>query len=135
MGHFVDFIRVEPTIIPSALPAATYTAGVVLDKAWKYDQLVFYISVTKASLTSVEFKIEFSMDNVTWVQESVESYSGGTATDIQLEHTILMANQSLAVQAYRYALPIGDRYVRISVKGTGTLTASAVSVEAFYGIN
>lgn len=144
VGHFVDYVRInsagQPAVAGDAIYRAgaavttSYVAGNVID-AWKYDQLIIFLSNTKASLTSTEFIVEFSPDGTNWYQESAESISGGTATDRELAHTIVAANQSASAQGYRFAIPITDRYIRISVKGTGTVAASSVSLDVIVGIN
>lgn len=100
-----------------------------------YNQLLLYISFTKASTTSLEWKVEFSPDNTNWYQEAAESISGGTATNRELEHTVVSANQSAASQLYRFALPVTDRYIRVSAKATGTVISSSCAVSAVLGVN
>jgi hypothetical protein len=129
-----DYIKLS-TIRSSAILTTSYVAATTLDTAYKYNQLVIYISFTKGSTTSMEWKAEFSPDDSSYYQEAVESYSGGTATNREIEHTIVSANQTALQQLYRFAIPITDRYVKISVKGTGVMTNSLCKVEAALGIN
>lgn len=90
----------------------------------EYNQLMLYVATTLGSLTSVEVKVEFSADNTTWYQETSSSISSGTSTDSLEAHT------HTATGNYRIAVPISDRYIRVSVKGTGTVTSSSVAVAA-----
>ena len=60
-------------------------------------------------------------------QETSSSVSSGTSTDTVLVHTFT------ATGKYRIAAPLLDRYVRISVKGTGTTTSSSAKIIAAIG--
>lgn len=62
-----------------------------------------------------------------WYQETFSSVSGGTSTDALGEHTIAASGK------YRIAVPIKDRYLRVSSKGTGTVTGSLLDIDAIIG--
>ena len=111
------------------------SAGGLLTKPNEYNQLLLYISFTKASTTSMEWKVEFSPDNSTFYQESAGDISGGTETNRELEHTIVSANQVDATETYRFAIPVTDRYIRVSAKCTGTVTSSSAKIDAVLGFN
>lgn len=118
----------------AAILTNSYVAGTVIGtqssaQLQLLNQLVVYVSFTKGSLTSAELKVEFSNDNTTWYQESTAAISGGTATVSPLEYTF-----NATTQNYRIPVPVKDTYVRISVKGTGTLTSSSMTVDAIVGI-
>jgi hypothetical protein len=91
------------------------------------NQLQLYIDFTIGSLTSAEIKIEFSSDNSTWYQEAFGAISGGIDTLSLGEHTIG------ATGKYRISTPIKDRYIRVSVKGTGTVTDSSLAILSAFG--
>lgn len=115
----------------AAILTGSYVAGTVLglDGALNQNQnqLIVYISFTKGSLTTAEVKIEFSPDNSTWYQETFKSVTGGTSTDTLGEHAYS------ATGNYRIAVPIKDKYIKISAKGTGTVTASSMAISAVVG--
>ena len=115
--------------------AQSVSAGGSITFPNQYNQLLLYISFTKASTTSLEWKVEFSPDNTNWYQESSELVSGGTATNREMEHTIVSANQSAASQLYRFAIPVTDRYIRVSAKCTGTVTSSSATITGVLGVN
>lgn len=92
------------------------------------NQLNLYVSFTLGSLTSAEFKVEFSDDGSTYYQQSSSSVSGGTSTDTVLEHTIT------ATGNYRIPISIADRYIKVSAKGTGTVTNSLMKIDAITAI-
>lgn len=112
----------------SVILTTSYVVGTVIANAERENQLMIYIKFTKGSLTSFQWKVEFSNDNgATWYQESATSVSSGTGTDSVLEHTTTNAG------SYRFAIPIKDERIRISVKGTGTVTNSLCEVHAVLG--
>lgn len=91
------------------------------------NQIIFYIDFTKGSLTSAEIKIEFSHNGQDWYQETISSLTSGVDT---LTNYI---RQITADGKYRVAVPIKDSQVRISVKGTGTVTGSEMSIIGILG--
>lgn len=113
----------------AAILTTSYVAGTVIEDTHDFTQLVLLIDFTKGSLTSLEIKVEFSPDNTTFYQETAEVVSTGTSTMSLLEHT------TTATGKYRILIPINDRFVKVSVKGTGTVTSSSVTVDALLGVN
>lgn len=115
-----------PAVVTTGYIAATAIApGLSASiRPGNYNQLIIYWDVTLGSLTSAELKVEFSPDGgTTKFQETAEAISGGTATDTVMEHTVTASGK------YRLAIPIADRHITISVKGTGTVTNSLVGVK------
>lgn len=104
-----------------------FVAGTILENGNNYDQLIVLVQFTKGSLTSLEVKVEFSPDNVTFHQETFDSVSGGTNTLSLGEHTTTVSGN------YRIAIPIKDRFIKISAKGTGTVTSSSATIDAVLG--
>jgi len=62
-----------------------------------------------------------------WHQETFSAISGGTSTDSLGEHTVTASGK------YRIAIPLKDRFVRVSSKGTGTVTNSLMAIDAIIG--
>lgn len=119
------------TVLTSSYVAATTFApqgkGQALDPV-SNNQLVLYVSFTLGSLTSAELKVEFSDNNTTFYQETTSSISAGTSTDRALEHTFT------ATGNYRIPIAIADRYIKVSVKGTGTVTNSLMAIDAIVAV-
>ena len=111
----------------AAILTGSYVAGTVLEQKQGKNQLVLLVNFTKGSLTTAEIKVEFSPDNSSYYQETFQSVSGGTATETLGEHTIS------ATGLYRIMIPIKDRYVKVSAKGTGTVTSSSMTIDAVIG--
>ncbi len=111
----------------SAILTTSYVAGDVIGPINDENQIVVLANYTKGSSDSAEIKIEFSPDNSTWYQESFGSISGGTDTISLAEHTIAASG------LYRIPVPVKDNYVRVSVKGTGTMTSSLMDVSVVNG--
>ncbi len=108
----------------AAILTTSYVAGTVVDNAQEFNQLVVHWSFTKGSLTTAELKVEFSVDGTSYFQESVASTTGGTTTYTAREHQ-LSATGNVPIE-----IPISCRYIKISVKGTGTVTSSSVAITA-----
>lgn len=118
----------------AAILTNSYVAGTVFgaeDAGGDYphngNQLIVYIDFTIGSLTSLQVKVEFSHDNSTFYQESFSSISGATDTVSLGEHSFAGTGK------YRLAIPIKDKYIKISAKGTGTVTGSSCAINAAYG--
>lgn len=120
---------VKKAVRAAAILTDSYVAGTVLDSTHEYNQLTLLVDFTKGSLTSLEVKVEFSPDNSAYYQETAQSVSSGTATETVLEHTFT------ATGKYRIPIQINDRYIKVSAKGTGTVTNSSAAIDAILGIN
>ena len=86
------------------------------------NQLVLLMDFTIGSLTSLEMKIDFSWDNIDYYQETSLDISWGIWTVNLFEYTFDETGK------YRIALPIKDKYMRLSVKGTWTVTGSSLKI-------
>ena len=113
----------------AAILTNSYVAGTVISDLEGLNQLTLYVAFTIGSLTSLEVKVEFSPDGTTFYQETFEALSAGTATDSLGEHTMA------ATGNYRIPIPIQCHSVRVSAKGTGTVTASSCTIDATVGIS
>lgn len=92
-------------------------------------QLQLYVDFTKGSLTSLELKIEFSPDATNWYQETTLAVSGGTQTVTVSEYTTTSGG------SFRLEVPIKDKFIRVSGKGTGTVTSSSLTLKAVTGLS
>ena len=101
-----------------------YVAGTVLDLSAKYDKIALLLDFTKGSLTTAEIKVEFSPDNINWYQETASAITSGVSADTLKSHQIDTTGK------YRLVIDTLDRYMKVSVKGTGTMTNSLMKVEA-----
>jgi len=120
----------------AAILTNAYVAGNIIgnDSDFSQDgvhlknQLELYIFFTLGSLTDALVKIEFSPDGTNYVQETDSSITNGVSTDTLLTHKLSASGN------YRIAIPIKDRYIRVSVEGEGTVTSSLMSITAVIGI-
>lgn len=115
------------TVRSAAILTDTYVAGTVIDDCAGYNQLTVLIDFTIGSLTSLQVKIELSPDGTTYYQETANAVSGGTSTGSLLEHSFTAAGK------YRIVIPINDSKIKISAKGTGTMTNSSCAIKAVLG--
>lgn len=90
--------------------------------------MILLVDFTIGSLTTAEIKVEFSTDQTTYYQETFGSISGGTETDT------LGIHQIGATGKYRIPIQLKDRFVKISAKGTGTVTNSLMAISAVVGV-
>jgi len=112
---------ITQSIRSSAILTGAYVAGTILGLAasqtqeiYLQNQLLLYVDFTKGNLTDGRIKIEFSCDNVNYYQETNTSTpTAGVVDDSVFEH------RYLASGAYRLAIPLKDKFVKISAKGTG----------------
>lgn len=123
------------SIRSAAVLTNSYVASTVIgpaDTDWESthlrNQLVLLVSFTKGSLTSAELKVEFSSDGSTYYQETFGSISGTTQT-LSLGESTMTATGN-----YRIPVPVKDKYIKVSVKGTGTVTSSSMAITAVLGI-
>lgn len=106
----------------------SYVAGTILDLSAKYNTAVLLVDFTKQSLTTAEVKVEFSPDGTNWYQESDSTPSSGVISEALAEH------QFSATGKYRIPLYVYDRFMRISAKGTGTVTNSSMKIDVVLAV-
>ncbi len=110
-----------------------YVAGTVIDTSLvdltTENQLMILVGFTIGSLTSASIKVEFSADNTTFYQETLDDTTTGSPIITERLATRLMGGTG----NYRIAIPIKDRYIKISAIGTGTVTSSLMSILAIVG--
>lgn len=127
MAQLNDY-RSEPIPLRRSLILTnSYVAATTILNTEGMNQLILLIDFTIGSLTTAEVKVEFSPDNTTFYQETFSSVSAGTSTESLGEHTFSGTGK------YRLAIPIKDKYIKVSAKGTGTVTSSLMAIEAITG--
>ena len=114
----------------SAVLTTSYVAGTVIDNCEAYNQLMIYFQFTKGSLTSLEIKVEFSLDGVIYCQEISESIATGVATMSAEYHQLTPSGDQNGV----LSIPIKCSKIKISAKGTGTVTSSLLKIDAIVGV-
>ena len=92
------------------------------------NKLVLLVGFTIGSLTSAELKVEFSDDGVTYYQETNASVSGGTSTLTNNVYTWTSTGN------YIIELDYSARYIKVSAKGTGTVTSSLLAIDALLAV-
>jgi len=129
-------LSTEKTIRESLILTTSYVAGTILGAETSdptdvtaYNQLILKVRLTIGSLTTAEVKVEFSADNVTYDREITETVSGGTITCAAAERTFG------ATGNFEIPIPISARYIKVSAKGTGTVTDSLMAISAVLAVN
>jgi len=116
-----------PTDLATLPPDPAYLSGPV----GLQNQLILYVDFIKGSLTTAELIVEFSDDGLDWYQETLDdaAASTGIVTERPLVRTLG------ATGKYRIPVKINDQYIRVSIKGTGTVTDSSAKINAIIGNN
>jgi hypothetical protein len=118
----LDFLNVP--VRTALIPTTSYVVGTVVENAGQYNQLNVLVQWVAGTATSCEVKVEFSFDGTTYFRETNATVAGGSSTLVVNEYTFTTAGN------YEIKVPISARYIKISIKGTGTLTTSTVAVDA-----
>lgn len=113
------------TIRDAAILTTSYVASIVLDQVENYNQLNLYCYFTKGSLTTAEVKVEFSIDGTNYAQQSMVTSSAGVGTVNKFEY------QTAEDGNVVLSLPISARFIKVSAKGTGTVSSSSLKIDAF----
>jgi hypothetical protein len=112
-----------------AVLTTSYVAGKVIEDVQNLNQMVLHIDFTKGNLASAEIKVEFSIDGVNY-----EQLTSGTVDTNGLEtlnpHVLTIG----ADAKFAHLLPIKARYIKISAKGTGTVTGSLLKIRTVCGV-
>lgn len=77
---------------------------------------------TKGSSSSMEMKIEFSMDGTNWFEDRSEVITAGAG--VLSAHYISDSTAGLG----KYTFPVDSPYIRLSAKCTGAVTSSDLIV-------
>jgi len=117
----------KETIRDAAILTTSYVAGNILSEVHDRNQLIILVDLTMGDLTSAELKVEFSDDGTNYYQETASSVSGGTISESLGERVFTESG------SYRVLVPINDRYVKVSAKGTGDITDSSMALKAIVG--
>lgn len=125
----------------SAILTNSYVTGTVLYGAPFYNaieglgdfnQLKLRVEFTVGSLDSAEIKIEFAENtgdkNYEWTQQTVESVTSGSV------NLSLAENKLTTSGVYEINIPINCSAIRVSVKGTGTVTGSSIGVIGYLSV-
>ena len=124
------------TLRPATILTTSYVPVAVIDNKQlsfeadvpRYNQLVLFVKNLIGSLTDIRVKIEASPDGgTTWYQETLKTQAGNTSTDTLLEHVYATDGN------YLLTIPIKYEMLRVSVKGTGTVTGSSSQIDCALG--
>lgn len=127
-NHYTRGSGVAITGYANIRDAAVLTTSYVDTESVAFDQfkeICLLFDITKGSLTSFEYKVWISKDGYNWFQEATESVTAGIITDTPAYYTITLSTDV----AYYKVIPFNGRWIKLQVKGTGTVTGSSCSVE------
>lgn len=111
-----------------AVPTASYVAGTVFSTD-EHNFLGIFVEYTKGDETSLQLKIESSIDGgATYAQQTAEATSGGTVTVTLAERTFVGTGNYWVI-----VTPIKAYQIKISVKTTAGTPTGTVGVRAITG--
>ena len=121
----------EASQVRAAAELTTSYVASDLKESTGYTQLVVNILLTLGSLTTAELKVEFSENGTDFYQETFElaDFAAGKSEVKVNEYEFSVSGN------FRLFIPIKDRKIRISVKGTGDETGSSMAVDCVLGTN
>ena len=119
--------EIHPHVVrASAIVTGSYVAGAIIGDISEYNSVGLEITITKGSLDSVQVKIEESQDGTNYFQQVSEASSSGTISTSLAARTFTV-NGSYAI----LVTPTRAKFIKVSTKGTGTVTSSAVAIKAY----
>ena len=113
----------DASILTNSYVASTILGDTEQNRIQELNQCVLLIDFTIWSLTSLELKIEYSDDNISFYQDTFLDISWGTATASLGEYTFEASG------AYNIAVPFKARVIRASVIWTWTVTWSSCAIK------
>ena len=116
-------ISFQREIRTAAILTTSYVDTNTLDVK-EFKNLCLLFSLTQGSLTSFEYIVYVSDDNVTYYQEATETIAAALITDTVANYTIALSGDL----DYYKLVPVYSRYIKLAVKGTGTATGSSCTV-------
>lgn len=118
------------TIREVSAPTAAWVACDVIEKKYLKNQLVLLVAVVMGTATSVNLKVEYSNDGVTYYQRTVATENGATG---YIDYT-LATDRFTTDGNYTMEIPIKYQYIKVSVIGIGVLTTTTVGISSITGI-
>ena len=116
-----------------AVTTSSYVAGTVVgfDEA---NMIGLEVTYTKGDETSIEIKVESSIDaGTTYAQQVTQSTSGGTTTLAPAIYTMTAASAA-TVQVFTIIItPIKGDIIKVSTKATGGTPTGTVGIKAITG--
>ncbi len=124
----VEFFGSSPykmgrTIRASAILTNSYVdTDILITK--ELSKVAVLFDLTQGSLTSVEYRIFISNDGVNWFIEATETIGAGVITDTPANGTITLGGDTKYFKIFNNYAP----YMKLAIKGTGTVTSSAAII-------
>lgn len=114
-------------IRPVAILTTNFESGLVMDHVHLQNQLILYIDLTIGSLDSAEILVETADDNIDFYKLTINSIDGNTISPIVAEYGFI------DTEKYRIQIPIKDKYILVSAKGTGDPSGSLMKITGIVG--
>lgn len=123
----VDYFGTEPFKGSDTLRTSVVLTNAYVDtdtvNLSDYTAVALLFDITKGSLTSIQYRIWVSYDNLNWYVEATETVGAGSVTDVPGVYT------TTSSENYFKILNMYPPYMKLEVKGTGTVTGSLLAVD------
>ena len=117
----------------AATNSYVFSSAVTLGIGGTPNQMCIYPSITLGGLTSVQLKVQFSDDNVTWFDQSLDNVAGATIAAGVATVATNSFERSL-VQSESIFVQLGlNRFLRIGYKGAGVVAGSLLTLNVTVG--
>lgn len=124
----------QPFVFRTAsLLTSSYVAGTIAS----YDEhnlVGLELTYVKGDETSIQIKVESSIDGgTTYAQQVTQSASGGTTSILPNEYSVTSASVAASVVMSILINPIKGDHLRVSVKETGGSSIGTLGVRGIFG--
>lgn len=109
----------------AAVLTTSYVPGTIIEDAHQFNSCRLLVSYTQGSLTSLEIRVRYSYDGVTWYQDVNLTPSASANTLSASEYTYADGDLDFVID-----FPINCNELEISAKGTGTVDDSELAITA-----
>lgn len=116
---------INQKIRASAILTSSYVAATTIEDVATYNELAIYCYFTLGSLTSLNIKVESSIDGTNYVTETFLTVSGATGT---LNKGVFNTTED---GNFKITVPMSARFVKVSAQGVGTATSSLLEIWSF----
>lgn len=130
--YYLDLGTIRTAAAVESTSAYTYATAKPSNKTCEeFTTLALDINFTKASITSVEIVIEGnnSETDTNWYRYGIATWSTPTST-VEKDVFQLVASKYDTTDTVHFPIAINHKFIRVGVKGTGTLTSSSVAIKA-----
>lgn len=124
----------QPFVIKATTAlTGSYVAGII-SSFDEHNAVGLEITYVKGNETSLQIKVESSIDGgTTYAQQVTQSASGGTTTVVPNEYSFAAASMASTQIMTILINPIKGDHLKVSFKATGGTPTGTIAIRAIYG--